>query len=292
VNLEDWKSAGRFALVDGRRIFFREAGSGPPLLLVHGFPTSSWDWEKLWPALEARFRVVAPDMLGFGFSDKPQRHRYSLVEQATLHERLLQQLGVADPHVLCHDYGVSVLQELLARQLDSPAPALRLRSVTFLNGGLFPEQHRPRPVQVLLAGPLGPLVSRLMTRRSFGSSFSAVFAPAHRPSPRDLDQFWQAIEHGGGARIAHRLMAYLADRRLHRDRWVSALQKTPVPLRLINGPLDPVSGAHMAARYRELVPGADVVSLEGVGHYPQLEAPERVLAALFEHLERRGGLTA
>ena len=54
-----------------------------------------------------------------------------------------------------------------------------------------------------------------------------------------------------------------------------------MPMRFINGLLDPVSGAHMVERYRELIPGPDVIELEGIGHYPQVEAPGRVLEAFF-----------
>jgi len=77
----------------------------------------------------------------------------------------------------------------------------------------------------------------------------------------------------------HKLIRYMRERRERRARWVGALQAGVVPLKLIDGAADPISGAHMAARYRELVPAADVTLLEGVGHYPQVEAPQQVLAA-------------
>ncbi|MGB1582041.1 MAG: alpha/beta fold hydrolase, partial [Nevskiales bacterium] len=83
--------------------------------------------------------------------------------------------------------------------------------------------------------------------------------------------------------IMHKLIRYINDRREHRDRWVEALQQADIPLRLINGPADPVSGRHMTERYRQLVPNPDIVLLDdAVGHYPQVEAPEAVLAAYAE----------
>ena len=72
----------------------------------------------------------------------------------------------------------------------------------------------------------------------------------------------------------------MAERRLHRERWVGALQTTKVPIRLVCGMADPVSGAHMVARYRELVPHPDVVELATIGHYPQLEDPVGVRGAV------------
>lgn len=285
MHLEQWRhGAARFDY-RGQPIFYRDDGAGPALLCIHGFPTASWDWHKLWPGLTARFRVVAPDMIGFGLSAKPRRYEYSIGDQATLHEALLATLGIGDVHVLAHDYGDTVAQELLARHDErraSGAPGLVLRSVCFLNGGLFPEVHRARLAQKLLHSPLGPLLGRLMSERSFRQSFAPIFGPRTRPSDDELATAWALVAHNDGPRIAHRLIRYIAERRAHRERWVGALQHTAVPLRFINGPADPVSGAHMAARYRELVPHPDVVLLDGIGHYPQLEAPERVLDAYLE----------
>ncbi|MGQ0701456.1 MAG: alpha/beta fold hydrolase [Panacagrimonas sp.] len=289
TSLDEWRRRGMRFEHRGHSIFYidEQRGEGPALLFIHGFPTASWDFSDLWPLIAPRFgRLIAPDMIGFGFSAKPPGYPYDLVDQAELHERLLAQLGVREVHVLAHDYGVSVAQELLARRLERTAPALELRSVTLLNGGLFPETHRALRVQKLLLGPLGPLISRLNNEARLRRSLSAVFGPNTQPSPEQFAAFWQLMAENGGARIAHRLIRYILDRRRNRDRWVGALQNTPVPLRLVNGPEDPISGAHMVARYRELVPNADVVSLPGIGHYPQVEAPAAVATALLEFIER------
>jgi pimeloyl-ACP methyl ester carboxylesterase len=289
VTLDAWRAAGRETGHRGHRVFFREEGSGDALVCLHGFPTASWDWHAVWPALCRRFRVVAPDMIGFGFSDKPRDYDYSILDQADLHESLLAELGVRRVHVLAHDYGDTVAQELLARFEDRRAegrPGLELRSVCFLNGGLFPEVHRARRTQKLLLTPLGPLIARLMNERGFARGFSPIFGPKTRPTPEQMHDFWRLVSHGRGARVVPRLIRYIPERVAHRERWVGALQRTSLPLRLIDGPEDPVSGAHMAERYRELVPNPDVVLLDGIGHYPQVEAPEAVLRAYLEFADR------
>lgn len=292
MRIEDWRKRGKWFEHRGHAIFYvDEAGAAsaatrPALLLIHGFPTSSWDYTDIWPLLAPHFgRMIAPDMIGFGFSAKPPRYPYDLVDQADLHEHLLARLGVSEVHVLAHDYGVSVAQELLARHLERDRPSIKLLSVTLLNGGLFPETHRALLVQKLLLGPLGPLMSRLNSAPRLASSLRAVFGPQTPPSAEHLDAFWQLMTNNGGHRIAHRLIRYILDRRRNRDRWVHALQHTRVPLRLINGPADPISGAHMAERYRQLVPRPDVVSLPGIGHYPQVEAPQAVAEALLAFVD-------
>ena len=279
--LTDWQAAGKTFVYRGHDIFYRDEGSGEVLLLIHGFPTASWDWHRIWPALTARFRVIAPDMIGFGFSAKPPDYAYTLMDQATLHEALLAELGVSAVDILAHDYGDTVAQEMLARFNSGEAP-IQLRSICFLNGGLLPGEHRPRLIQHLMMTPLGPAVGRLLNERLFGRSFSAVFGPQTRPSPQEITQFWSLITHNQGQRIAHKVIRYMKEREVHKARWIGALQQSQIPLRLVNGPADPVSGRHVAQAYRRIVPSADVVLLaDHIGHYPQIEDPEGVLAAFW-----------
>ncbi|MEQ9365391.1 MAG: alpha/beta hydrolase [Leptospirales bacterium] len=263
------------------------------LLLVHGFPTSSYDWVYMWPKLKKKYRLIAPDMIGFGYSDKPVQYDYSIMDQADLHEALLKQLGVSEMHVLAHDYGDTVAQELLARYEErlaarargGPDTFPRYKSITFLNGGLFPETHRARLIQKLLISPLGSLITKVMGEKTFRKKFSEVFGPHTKPSDRELKDFWQIIQYQKGTRIYHKLIRYMADRRRHRERWVACLQNTKIPIRLINGPADPVSGLHMTERYRELIANPDIVLLDGIGHYPQTEDPAGVLRAFLEFVQ-------
>lgn len=267
-------------------MFVRTGGSSSAagLLLIHGFPTASWDWEAVWPALITHFHVVTLDMMGFGFSAKPRSYAYSLIDQASLCEAVLQHLGLHAYHVLAHDYGDSVAQELLARQGDGRRPTML--SAAFLNGGLFPETHRPVLIQRVLRSPLGPLMARLVSPAGLARTMRRIFGPDTQPDADLLDAFWFLVETGNGRAVMHKLIRYMDERRTHRERWVGALQRSPVPLKLIDGTADPISGAHMAARYRELIPAADVTLLDGIGHYPQVEAPEQVLAAYLDFVSR------
>ena len=115
MELSAWKDRGDFFDYKGHNIFTIEAGKGETLLLIHGFPTASWDWHKMWPELTKKFHVLAFDMFGFGFSDKPRKYNYTIVDQADLVEAFLASKQVEQLHILSHDYGDSVAQELLAR---------------------------------------------------------------------------------------------------------------------------------------------------------------------------------
>jgi pimeloyl-ACP methyl ester carboxylesterase len=275
IPLSVWRKHSQTFSFRGQTICYWTAGQGEPLLLIHGFPSASWDWHYLWQPLAQRYRVIACDMLGFGDSAKPVNHQYSLLEQADLQQALLAHLSVEQPvHVLAHDYGDSVAQELLARHYES---RINLASCVFLNGGLFPETHRPVLVQKLLLGPLGWMIGRAFSRDGLINSFRQIFGPQTRPSESQMDDFWSLIETHRGPRVMHKLITYIPERQVQRERWVGAMQRGEVPLRVIDGEVDPISGAHMVARYRELIPDADAVLLSDIGHYPQIEAPCQVL---------------
>lgn len=281
LSIDQWRDRGRFSNLLGRRIFCLDTGEldRPVIFLIHGFPTSSWDWVPVWGALNETHRLVAMDLLGFGFSAKPKSHRYSIMEQADLCEALIADRKLDTFHVLAHDYGDTVAQELLARQNEGRGVGTWL-SVCLLNGGLFPETHQARLIQKLLLSPLGPLINKLSSKRTFDKSFSAVFGPRTKPSRKDLDGFWSLVQHDDGQAVFPKLITYMTDRKVHRDRWVKALQQSVVPIGLINGSVDPVSGAHMVRRYREVVSSNHyIVELADIGHYPQVEAPSAVIDA-------------
>jgi pimeloyl-ACP methyl ester carboxylesterase len=275
IPLSVWRTRAQTFSFKGHDIHYWAAGQGEPLLLIHGFPTASWDWHYLWQPLMQRYRVIACDMLGFGDSAKPLDHEYSLVEQADLQQALLAHLKVTQPvHLLGHDYGDSVAQELLARHHEGKA---EIASCVFLNGGLFPETHRAVFIQKLLLSPLGWLVGRSFNRDTLVKSVIQIYGPDTHPSESEIDDGWSLIDSNRGTRVLYRLIGYLPERVRQRERWVTAMQQTEVPLRFINGALDPISGEHMVERYRELIPGADTVLLPNIGHYPHTEAPVQVL---------------
>jgi pimeloyl-ACP methyl ester carboxylesterase len=279
LDLDDWRAGGADFLWRGHRIFTRAGGAREPVLLVHGFPTASWDWAPIWPAITARHRALTLDLLGFGWSAKPTAFPYSVLAQADLCEAVLAHHGVGRYHLVAHDYGVSVAQELLARDRG------QLASVCLLNGGLFPETHRALPVQKLLESPLGPLLARRIRFPQFAAGMRRIWG-THPLARAELEAMWQLASASDGTAVMPKLLGYIAERKQQRARWVGALVDARVPVRLIVGLVDPVSGAHMAARYRELVPAPDVVELPGVGHYPQVEAPDAVTAAVLAHLAR------
>jgi pimeloyl-ACP methyl ester carboxylesterase len=283
-NPQQWKSNGLYFSFRGFRVFFREQGAGEAIICLHGFPTSSYDFERLWEKLPA-YRLIAPDFLGFGYSFKSKAIEYSVYDQASLVEDLLRKLGIRSCYLLAHDYGATVAQELLARAGEERNYAFDIKAVIWMNGGIFPDQHRPRFIQKALLTGAGPLLSRFLGRKRFGRQFSAIFGDNHKPSSVELDDFWEIVSYQKGHHLAYKLINYIPERVRNSDRWTGALIHFEGPMLFINGNQDPVSGKHMAEIYAQRVPDANVINLHDVGHYPQWEAPERCASEIIRFLE-------
>jgi pimeloyl-ACP methyl ester carboxylesterase len=281
--LEDWWRDGERVPVSlggvEREIFVRRLGRGPAMTLLHGFPSSSHDWAKLAPELASVHALLAFDFLGFGASEKPAEHEYSLHEQADLVEAMWAREDISATILIAHDYAVSVTQELLARRAEGKL-SVELRAVHLLNGGLYPELHRPQPTQTALLDPeYGPKIGALMNEQLLVQGLRPTFAPGY-DADADSVAMWRAMSREQGQLIGHLLIRYIRDRERHGQRWVEALEATDVPMSFVWGMLDPVSGAHMAERIAEGLPSAPFLALADVAHWPQLEAPERVARAL------------
>jgi pimeloyl-ACP methyl ester carboxylesterase len=293
AELEHWRSQGQWFDQLGYEVFYRREGAGPVLLLMHGYPFNSFDWQAVWPSLRERFSLIAPDMLGMGFSAKPVTYHYSVHDHADMHEALLDHLGVSECHILAHDLGDSVAQELLSRYEERP-PERRpydIRSITWLNGGLFVETYRPRLIQTLtVKTPLGGLFAKyprvFLGDAVLRPAINEVFGPHTKPSDEQWRRFSEILDYNDGRRVAHKVGRFNIDRFHHRNRWVRAMRRTGLPMRFIDGPADPNSGRHMAARYTELIPEPDVVLLgDAIGHWPQIEDPDGVLSHFLGFIE-------
>lgn len=242
------------------------------ILLLHGYPSSSFDYRGVIPHLVGRAWLTL-DFLGFGLSDKPRPHSYSLFEQADLVQQVVAEVTEGPVELIAHDMGTSAATELLARDLDGRLP-FDLQRAVITNGSVILERASLRPVQKILRGPLGPVVARFANRRMFTRGFARLFTDNHPLSPEEADAQWALMSNNDGAKIAHLLISYLDERVTNASRWHGAVRDWSKPLGFLWGLDDPVATIAVLDGLRELRPSAPVIELPGVGHYPQVEVPE------------------
>jgi pimeloyl-ACP methyl ester carboxylesterase len=285
----EWEEAGRHIDVDGRDVFMLDvpaqgAESGPPVLVLHGFPSASFDYRHVLDDLRRTRRVVLFDFLGFGFSAKPDL-RYSIELQADVAEAVVAASGIDRVALLTHDMGDSVGGELLARELDGTLGfSVERRALT--NGSIYIDMAQLSTGQELL------LV--LPDERNddvgaddgvaFRRGLAGTFAPDRQPDDEELDAQWALMGRNGGASLLPRTIRYIEDRRERERRYTGAIETHPSPLGVVWGRLDPIAVHAMTDRLREARPDVDLVTLDDVGHYPMIEDPRAFADAVLRFL--------
>lgn len=211
---------------------------------------------------------------------------YPVTFQADIVEALVARLKIEDLDILAHDYGDTVAQELLARFNDNKLQ-FNIKTVTLLNGGIFPRKHIPILGQRLLRTPfLKLLFTKLSNFYLFSASLSQVFG-TNQPTAEEMNDMWAQQRYLNGYQIKTELLTYIDQRFQNEERWVGALVKysTTKPIHLIAGPADPINPL-LCDNFKKTVPlGSCDVLPEGVSHYPQIEDPKGLLKYYFAFLD-------
>jgi pimeloyl-ACP methyl ester carboxylesterase len=288
----DWESRGKRITVDGLEVFMLDAPaigaeSGDPLLVLHGFPTASFDWRTvIEPVRAAGRRVVLFDFLGFGLSDKPDV-RYSIRGYADTAEAVAKAAGLERVVLVTHDLGDSVGGEVLARSLEGTLD-FEVTNRIITNGSIYMDLVQlTAGQQALLAAEDARFdLAALGIDPSVGfkGGVAGTFA---KPDDADEDEMtaqWELAAHNDGHQLLARTIRYIEDRRLEERRFTGAIEEHASPLHIIWGKLDPVAVYPMAVRLHEIRGEAPLVTLDDIGHYPMVEAPEAFSTAMLAAL--------
>lgn len=276
--LRHWEKRGRYLRPGGRRVFVWEQGSGPTILAIHGFPASSFDWRALVDHLDG-YRFVALDLPGFGLSDKTPGDDYSLFAQADIVEAVAAELGLGDCYLLAHDMGDSVTAELLARANEGRL-GFDVHRTVLLNGSVFIDLAVLTPGQKLL---LTLPARRLPIDIPFGPfkrQIRGLFSTEHPMPDEELEMLERFLYYDGGARLLPVTIRYVKERKTYESRWTSGLVDHMAPMTILWGEQDPVAVTAIADRLQTERPHLDAVRWDDVGHWPQMEVPERVAEEL------------
>jgi pimeloyl-ACP methyl ester carboxylesterase len=273
--------------IHGHDVSYRTAGSGPPLLLVHGMAGSSATWEPVMRPLARHFTVIAPDLLGHGQSEKP-RGDYSLGAFASLLRDLLVALG--------HDEATVVGQSLgggIAMQFAYQFPERCERLVLVGSGGLGEEVS---PLLRLLTLPgseyLLPLACN-STVNAIGEKLGSWLGRLGiRPDPA-VGEILRSFESLGDAETREAFIHTLRSVVDLRGQRVSANDKlylaSEVPTLIVWGDRDPIIPLAHAIEAHETIVGSRLEIFEGAGHYPHCTDPERFADVLSDFAASTSG---
>jgi pimeloyl-ACP methyl ester carboxylesterase len=295
-SLAKWRGEGSVKDINGHQIFIHtsgpDSGDGRGVLIVHGYPGSSWDWQGVVGHIGDKARVVVSDMRGFGLSEKPldgtYKSRYTLQLQADIFEGVAAEEGLTSVVLVAHDMGQSVGLELMARQEEGRLP-FTIRHAILCDGSTLVDMIQLADMQKnLLAQP-----DVAATEDLDFDSFVSGIAPTYGSTFTDSGGLNEAlvgqthqIFYGNGSRVMAQILRYLKERKETFDRWSRTFFTfQSAPMTLIWGVEDPVAVIGMGDRVKRERPYTDYYKLDGVAHWPSIEAPEYFGDAIIARLD-------
>ena len=286
--LEAWKIKGKYISYGplNHQIFVKELGNTQAsaqktLLLLHGFPESSYSYHAVVEGLLKTFdRIILFDMLGYGLSDKPEKnYSYSLLEQADTAFTVWKHFGINGGHLLAHDMGVSVATEILFRHEINLLPASfseGLQSITFTNGSMVLEMAELRITQKILLSKYGKLMSKVNNYSLFKQQVISANGNKNL-NEKEIQILWEASTLKDGNKKVYQTIKYLNDRKqFEKTRWLPALGQTKLQIHLCWGEDDAVAKVAMAHYLKkEVCTNATLTIMKDLGHFCQLDNPKK-----------------
>lgn len=268
-----WLESGTRITAAGHETFVYERGAGPALLLLHGFPTSSYDWRDVIDVLSERYRCIAFDFPGYGLSAKPVAYSYSLFEQTDVAVDVAVSLGVEEAHVVGHDVGQTIHAELLAREQEGTLP-FRVLSSTVLNGSTLQGHATITTFQKLLGSneTLPQAIAALDNlTQTYIPALKALMKRPEAITAEDETVMQELLLYRDGDKRLAPLSGYMRERLIHQDRWIGAFKAAQHPIQIVWADGDPVANVEMGRELSRIVSQAKYTELRGLGHFLIME---------------------
>jgi 2-hydroxymuconate-semialdehyde hydrolase len=262
----------RRSRLEAGEMAYLDEGSGPPVLLLHGFPSSSHLWRDLVPVLAPRFRAIAPDLLGYGLSSKPEEpSALTITAQTAALRDLLSSLDVEEAAVIGHDIGGGVAQ-LLA--FEGVARTLVLIDSISLDSW-------PIEAVKMIAGANEDDVTEEFAADVARLAFDVGMAHRERLAGEDLEEYLRPWREDPLA-LVRAARAIDGEGLTGTDDRLRSLGNRVL---IVWGEDDPYQPAEWAERLGELIPGSTVALLPGCGHFVTEDAPESVIPLVSGYLQ-------
>lgn len=272
----------RFVTAGGSQVYVEQWGQGEPVVLIHGFGGSSHNWQQVAEELGDRYRLVAPDLKGFGWSERPEdREAYSFDNQVQTVVEVMEELKIDRAHIIGHSYGGGI-----ALWLAASNPQL-VRSLTLVDSTFPGTEFGPGP-QFPRAGPLTPVLVRGMLRRRFVRV--ALKKSYYEPEKVDealVDDYLVRLRIEGVESAFRGLTARSA-----RPNGVLNLEELEPPVLVVWGAEDPLIEPWVGQQFAASVPDGRFKLLAECGHTPMEEKPDEFVEVVEPFLRRHSSATA
>lgn len=276
INRDLYPFQSRFLDLDGHRLHYIDEGEGTPIVFAHGTPEWSFGWRDVVKGLRGQYRCIAPDMLGFGLSDKPLDGDYTVQAHARRLEQFIDRLGLEQFHIVGNDFGLAIGLHYAIKHPD------KVQKISFFNGWMWPldsDPHYARAARVMRTW-----LGRLMYLRfNFPVRFvmPAAFGDKRKLSPEIHRHYFQALPTPDTRRAAYAFTYELLDAGPF---WAELWQKVSVlaekPALVFWGMKDNFVPPYELWKWEKALPHARVIRFPGAGHFVQEEEAETMVAEL------------
>jgi pimeloyl-ACP methyl ester carboxylesterase len=290
-SLQNWVDGGKHVKFQGLDIFVHTSGTAPVkghgVLVVHGYPGSSWDFSNVVAKVEKKTKIVVLDMIGFGQSDKPLtgtfKDNFSLMRQADLYEAIAKAEGLEEVILVAHDMGQSVGLELMTRQ-DEGKLSFKIRHAILLDGSTLVDMVVLDPLQVEGLKKGDKALTDHKDFDEYATGLLASFAPENRKQETVEIMTHQIFAKNGDLTI-DQILLYLNERKEFYNRWVGTFANfRTAPTSIYWGVKDPVAVVAMADRIKTWNPTIDLYKLPHSGHWPSIENPVIIADAVLARM--------
>lgn len=285
MDLQDWKLKGTTFNYKNKAVFNYIEGKGEPIIFIHSDPGAGYEFKYLIPHLKDKHKLIMVDMLGFGFSDKPNKYEYSLNDQAEMLEVLLTLTGSQEYHVVCSDIGSYVALTLLEKNYRARkvgAAKNSFKSLFLINAPVYSGQLRKRPYDHLQKSAFGRIATLAMSKSKFKNRYKSKTGNSLVLDESFLDEMWKLNEANEGYTIHHKLKRMGAQFKKKSKSLRRSLKNSDIPVHLLFGEEDKYLSENSYIRYKNEFEGAGLTLMQGVGHFPHIESSAETARAIKE----------
>ena len=275
MTIENWQQKGKQIEIYGHSVFYvQQRIDKPTICFLHGYPSASYDYHHVLPLIEKDFSYVIHDHLGFGFSAKPLNYSYSLIEQAEIAMDLWKELGLTNIHLVAHDYGTSVANEIMVRKIRGHEP-VEIKTLTLCNGSMHIEMAKLKVIQKLLRHPFwGKFVAARIDKQTFIRNMRDIWFDKSLFDDTEMSILYDLLKVHSSTTVLHKVSQYNNEREKYWHRWIGNLPNIDIPTHILWAQQDPIAVKEIAEKLHSEIPHSVYTKIDKCGHYPMLEQPE------------------
>lgn len=254
------------------------------LLILHEFGSSSYDYHRIIDSLKKNYRVIIPDLIGFGYSSKPKHYFYTAKDQASLLTVFLKELGVTNLSIMGQGFGVSVLNEM-KRILDLGFINLEINEIFIINSRIQLALTRDKADLEFQKQMLTSYLLKLsLSYGMFKKQVKAIFFKEDSVSETLLQECWEILNHNNGIKTMNFIENYILESTKYSKKQLTELRKLPAEKFIIWGKSDDIQCEQSYQKINKIlnIKSQNSKVIEECGYFPMLEKPEEFTQKMAE----------